>query len=894
MQEASVDLTVDGERHSLRVHPQTPLALVLRNDVGRYSVRLGCGIGECGSCAVLVDGRLERSCSIPVSEVAGRSITTPEGLGSGAVHPVQDRFLCGQAGQCGYCINGFIVAAVAAGHSGAPGDGASVPLEGHYCRCGTHVRILDAVGRTEHDAVQGRPGTTPTATHRGDGEVRRLARAQEVHRTGDRPGEDVEKHRVESWIRLTDDGRVEVNTGKVEIGQGIRTALAQIAAAQLGLPLDLVDVRSTQTTVSPDELYTAGSMSVEDSGLAVARSAVAFRRLLLERAAVMLGTAGPEGLTLDASGVSARDGATVPLAALAQHGPLLGEFGPDVQPDWSAAPIGQAVPREDLVSKLTGAPTYLHDMALEGMVHARAVLPPNWRSRLEAVDAAPVRTMPGVLDVVVDGSLVVVIADREDAAARAVTRLEGLTQWSEEDLGCTSETLFERLRELQPEDREIDAEDAAIGDGDTGSISAVYQQPYHAHASIAPSCAIGLLDGEQYTVWTHSQGVYPLRGSLSRMLDVEVQSLTVQHVDGPGCYGHNLADDAAAFAAVAARAMPGVPVRFIFSAEDEFAWEPYGSAMEVRISAGLSSDGDVEDWVHAVLTDTHNTRPDGTPDRLVPSWLIEGGKQLEWPGAGFGRGGTRNALPLYSFPRVTAYADHVRGPLRTSALRTLGAFANVFASESFMDELAEAAEVDPLEFRLRHLTDPRATEVLTRVAELAGWEPRVGPSGRGLGLAVSRYKNSKAYVAIAARVVFDEASLTVEVPEIHMVADAGVVVNPDGVLNQLEGGVIQGLSRALCEEVVFDRRGVRSRDLTTYRVLGLSRTPRIVTRLVDRPDAPPLGVGEASLGPAAAALANAIDDATGVRLRRMPFTGEQIERRLLSLDEREMSRVVIA
>lgn len=890
MADASLELIVDGERFSVEVNPQTPLAMVLRNDIGRASVRLGCGIGECGSCSVLVDGHLERSCSLPVSEAEGRSITTPEGLGAGDAHPVQERFLCGQAGQCGYCINGFIMAAVAAERPDTDDAGGDVPLEGHYCRCGTHVRILEAVGK-EGYVVHAEEAVEGPATYRGEGERQRLGQAQQMRPDPSGPREDVVADRVESWVRLTDEGRVEVNTGKVEIGQGIRTALAQIAAAQLGLPLGLVDVRSTRTTASPDEMYTAGSMSVEDSGRAVARAAVVLRRLLLDRAAVLLGVDDRSGLVLGSAGVTAPDGASVGLDVLAQHGPLEGGIDPDVQPDWTLEPIGRAVAREDLVGKLTGAATYLHDMVLEGMVHARAVLPPTWRSRLEEVDADAVRATAGVLEVVVDGSLVLVIAEREDVAARAVTRLGGLTRWSEVDLGCSSDNLFDHLGALEAEDREIDAEDARIPD--EGAVHAVYRQPYQGHASIAPSCAVALMEEGEYAIWTHSQGVYPLRGSLSRLLDIDEQSLAVQHVDGPGCYGHNLADDAAAFAAVAARAVPGRPVRFIFSAEDEFTWEPYGSAMEVRLSAALGPDGVVEDWRHAVLTDTHNTRPDGTPDRLVPSWLIEGGQQLRWPGAGFGRGGTRNALPLYAFARVSAYADHVRGPLRTSALRTLGAFANVFAAESFMDELAEVAEADPLAFRLRHLEDERAAEVLSRVAELAEWEPRVGPSGRGLGLAVSRYKNSKAYVAIAAHVVFDEASMTVEVPRIDMVADAGVIVNPDGVLNQLEGGVIQGLSRALCEEVTFDRRGVLSRDLTTYRVLGLARTPRINSRLIDRPGEPPLGVGEASLGPAAAALANAIDDATGVRLRRMPFTPEHIERHLLGLDEREMSRVVI-
>jgi CO/xanthine dehydrogenase Mo-binding subunit len=371
------------------------------------------------------------------------------------------------------------------------------------------------------------------------------------------------------------------------------------------------------------------------------------------------------------------------------------------------------------------------------------------------------------------------------------------------------------------------------------------------------------LAADRLTVWTHSQGVYPLRRELAALLAEDEARLVVRHADGPGCYGHNLADDAAAFAALAARAVPGRPVRFQFTAGDEFGWEPYGPAMSADLDAALDGSGRITAWRHRIRTGPHTSRPYGSGDRLIAAWLRTGGVARPWTGGG--QGGVRNAVPLYDLPARDIQAEYLDTPLRTSALRSLGAYFNVFAIESFMDELAEVAGADPLAFRLAHLRDERARAVLELAAETAGWH------GSGQGLAVSRYKGSAAYVAQVVEVAAGGGAPRVR--RVVTVCDAGAVVNPDGLRNQLEGGTLQGLSRALHEQVRFGRAGIESRDWASYPVLRFAEVPQLETILVNRPGTPPLGAGEAATPVTAAALANAVRAATGVRARELPLAG---------------------
>ncbi|MFW6033737.1 MAG: molybdopterin cofactor-binding domain-containing protein [bacterium] len=876
-----IRLTVNGTDHAVDVPDTTPLMYVLRNDLGCKGVRAGCSIGECGACRVIIDGRSLQSCITPVSEVVGARITTPEGLGTpDDPHPVQRAFLNEQAAQCGYCVNGMIMSVAARlGHEpAARAAEMREVLDEHLCRCGTHSRLLRAACRAA-GVDEGR--TT------GADQPAALDAAESP-----RPPQSVaDEPEVQRWLELREDGDVVAYPGKVELGQGLRTAFAQIVAGQLGLAVERVHVRPTVTGRSPDQGNTSGSFSMEHCGVALGMAAVAMRRLLRARAAAELRWP-PEEIEFEAGTVvNPATGERVPLARLAAAGPVTGTIEESDLPRWDAAPLGLPVSRDDLRTKLTGAPAYVHDLDFEGMLHARALLPPSLAAEPEGPDVDAVLALPGVRHVVQDGRYVLVVAEREEQAIRAVGRLGLDTRWKRP--ATIGERDTARLLRSLPSREHVRRRDEAAEDilAAHTSHAASYSRPYQAHGPMAPSAAVAVDDTDGLRLWTHSQGVYPLRRELAAVLGRDEDRIIVTHVDGPGCYGMNGADDAAAFAAIAARAVPGVPVRFQFSLADEFGWEPHGPGMVADLAASVDGGGAIQAWRHNVITDSHSTRPNGDGDRLMAAWLGSPGRERPW--VGLGEPGVRNAVPLYDIPALDVVAREVRGPLRTGPLRSLGAFFNVFAGESFMDELAEIAGADPVEFRLAHLRDERAIRVLRVAAEAAGWQPHVGPSGRGLGVALARYKDTKGYAAEVAEVAVDRDSGEFRVLRIVVACDAGAVVNPDGLSNQVEGGVLQGLSRTLYEELHLTADGVLEEDWTGYRSLRFRDVPEIAVTLVNRRDRPPIGVGEVSTPPAPAAVANAVDDAIGIRIRELPITPDRLRRRLEEMSEAEASRVLL-
>lgn len=882
-----VTLRVNGDSVQVAAGETTPLLYALRNDLGFVGVRTGCSIGECGACTVIADGAPLRSCIVSVGDAQTMEITTPEGLGTPQdPHPVQQAFLDEQAAQCGYCINGMIMGVAAGVETGDISDEADVRrlLEEYICRCGTHGRILRAALRAAgvHD---GRLASARAANHE-----RPPASAQDDARPTPGLPPPVERYpNVEQWLRLSDDGSVEIDAPKVELGQGIYGAMQRVVAAQLGVPTTVVRITPATTGRSVDLGHTAGSNSTEEAGIPLAHAAVAFRRLLLGRAASLLGTHTAD-VELDATIVRRTDtGEHVTLETLAAD-PIVGAIQVTDVPNWHALSAAAPEPRSDLLRKLTGAPAYVHDMALPGMLYARALLPPSYEAQLNEVpDLSAVVEASGARRIVRDGRLLLVLAEREDAAVRAVRHLETSVRWTipeDDELVDVQSMLRERPG---VEHRTLVSSDVDERLETTRSVRASYFKPYEAHAPMAGSAAVAVVTGQQLQVWTHSQSPYPLRRELSALLGRDEQHVVVHHREGPGCYGMNCADDAAALAALAACAEPGVPVRFQLSISDEFGWEPYGPAMLIDLEASLDESGRIQGWRHRSRTDTHYSRPEGVGDRLLVSWLREGGSGRSW-----GReheGGWRNSVPPYEVGVVDAMTYHVRGPLRTGPLRSLGSYAHVFAVESFMDELAELAGEDPLAFRLAHLPDERARRVLQMAGERLGWAPHVGPSGRGLGVAFARYKDSKAYAAHAVQVHVDPTSGAFTVERIVVVCDAGTVIAADGLRNQLEGATLQSLSRALNEELHVSDSGVRERDLASYRVLRFPDVPPVEVTLVDRPGEPPLGAGESATPTLAPAVANAIDDAVGIRLRTLPLTPASLERRLLEMDESEMARV---
>ena len=685
---------------------------------------------------------------------------------------------------------------------------------------------------------------------------------------------------LDSWIRIDANDRITVFTGKAELGQGVKTALIQIAAEELVVEPGRIVLVTADTSLTPNEGYTAGSQSLQDSGTAILNAAAQVRALLLRLASKRLDLP-VERLSVRDGAVRAEDGRTIAYGGLvageALHVPAQPQ-SPLSNPGMRRV-MGQSMQRVDIPAKVTGTPIYVQDLRLPGMVHARVARPPGYGARLRALDTSRIDKMPGVLGIVRDGSFIAVVAEREYQAVMAGRALAKAAAWSEKPVLPDAADIYAHLQRVPSQDTVIFGADAKPDFG-AGTIEAVYHRPYQMHGAIGPSCAVALHRQGALTVWTHSQGVYPLREAIAEMLRIPKETVRCIHMEGSGCYGHNGADDAGADAALVARAFPGRPVRVQWTREDEHAWEPYGSAMVSGAKARLDGAGNVAAFQYEVWSSTHNMRP-APAGNLAPAWHLETPfappppQPIPQPAGG----GDRNAIPLYRFPAARVVHHFVPAmPLRVSALRALGAYMNVFSIESFMDELARAARADPIEFRLRHLDDPRARDVIGMAAERFGWSRFRPQSGRGRGLGFARYKNLAAYTAVACEVEVERETGHVRVVRAVAANDSGEAVNPDGIRNQIEGGIIQSISWTLYEAVSFSRTRVTSVDWASYPILRFSQLPDSVdVHVISRPGQPFLGTGEAAQGPTAAAVANAIADATGVRMRELPFTRARVK-----------------
>jgi nicotinate dehydrogenase subunit B len=882
-----ITLVVNGQTHHLEVEPDTPLIYVLRNDLGLKAAKLGCGLEQCGACRVLIDGQAVPSCRITVRSVQGREITTLEGLGTaGALHPVQQAFIDERAVQCGFCTPGLIVAATALlDRNPQPSDGEiRTALGQNLCRCGTYERVLRAVRR-----AAGRPAATPIFEE----QVAEPPAAPAAGAEGGLPSPFADTPELDSWIRIDAGGTVTLFTGKVELGQGIRTAVAQIGAEELDVSLARIRVAPVDTDHSPDEGYTVSSMSLETSGNAIRVAAAEARQIML--------TVAYEELEAPLERLVVNDG-TITDPATGRSTTYWELFGGKafgcrvtgaVHPKGAAAYglVGRPVPRLELVAKVTGQARFVHDLELPGMVHGRVVRPPNFEARLLAVDEEAVRRLPGVLEVVRDGSFLGVIAEREEQAVLAVEALRAAATWEGQAELPPQERMLDYIL-AQPDQPMLVVRGAPV-EGPippieapaeaAQTLTATYFRPYQMHAALGPSAAVAQLDNGRLTVWTHAQGVYPPRAAIAQVLGLAEEEVRVIHVQGPGCYGHTGADDAALDAALLARAVPGRPVALKWARADEHTWEPYGPATVVQMQASLGASGEVIDWNHDVWGYAHLGRAGGSrqASALLAAWHL--GRPFPRPQPQPGRWPQysiyRNANPLYTFPRQRIVKHFVAGsPLRVSALRGLGSYASVLAIESCVDVLAQAAGADPMVFRMRYLADERARAVIQAAANKIGWQPRPRPQGdgHGRGLAFAQYKNRQCYIAVAVELSVDRASGRIRLERAVIAADAGQVVNPDGLSSQLEGGFLQGASWTLKEQVGFDRLGVTSTDWYSYPVLRLPEAPAIEIVLLNRPGKPYLGSGEASPMPTGAAIANAVFDAAGIRLRQVPFTPARV------------------
>jgi CO/xanthine dehydrogenase Mo-binding subunit len=685
---------------------------------------------------------------------------------------------------------------------------------------------------------------------------------------------------VDAFLAVNGDGTVTVFCGKVDLGQGLRIAIPQIAAEELGIGLDKIRYVEGDTALTPDQGRTSGSNGIQRGGVQIRQAAATARKALIELAAQRLNLSADDLVAADGRVTSKAGGTGIGFAD------LVGERRFDVKLDPKAplkdpatyAIVGKSLPRPDVPAKCTGGHVYMQDFAVPGMLHARVIRPPAIGARLASVDETSIKDLKDARIVRVK-DLLAVVAEDEWTAVRAARALRA--DWTAGSGLPVQADLIATLRA----DPSITVE-TLVMKGSVGAprpegakaLAASYFWPMQSHASVGPSCAVAVVGADAATVWTASQGTHGNRNTFARFLGLPRDKVRLIYVEGSGCYGMNGHEDAAADAAILSRAVAR-PVRVQWSREDEHGWDPKGPPQLLDVSGAVSSDGRILDW-RTEMWIPQATK--GLPN--IPLLAPEAAGLDHVPGLNAGLI-SQNGDPPYAAESIQVIAHWLKNtPLRPAPIRSPGKPANAFAVESFVDELAAAAGVDPVEFRLRGLKDPRGAEVIKRLAASMQWQSRPSPGrethaaiARGQGMAYVHYKHNEAYVAIGMVVAVSRSTGRIKVEQITCAHDCGQIINPDGVRAQVEGSILQTLSRVLMEEVKFDRARVTSVDWSSYPILPFSDAPGLHIDLIERPSERPLGAGEAACTPVGAALANAVHDAIGVRLRSVPFTPARVK-----------------
>jgi len=685
---------------------------------------------------------------------------------------------------------------------------------------------------------------------------------------------------LDAWIQLDNAGKATVFSGKAELGQGIKTALLQVAAEELDLPPRDVTLVTVDTLRTPDEGLTAGSHSMQDGGTAIRNAAANVRMLLLRQAAIVLNTDVDSLITTGAGTIVSNDGKTI------GYGQIAGSLTLHVQAITDAPlrskpqfrTMGHNLPRVDIPAKTTGGAAFIHDMRLPGMLHARVLRGPSEGTRLSLPSADEIEAMPGVFKYVRNGDFAAILAEREWDAIKAMRTLQS-APYELTRAPFPHGSVDETLKALPWRDIVILDTDAVVANP-VKSVAQKYSRHWISHGSIGPSCAIAWLNDDLLTIWTHSQGTFDVRRVASELLGRPIEKIRAIHAEGAGCYGQNGADDVAAEAAMLAMAVPGRPVRLQWMREQEFGWEPLGPGMVTEVDAAIDSNSRIVRWNYGVWSNPHNNRPVGAGGVLIgnevqPPFQPPEGKPIPMPEGD----GSRNSNPLYALPNMHVVYHFIEDmPIRVSALRSLGAHLNVFSIESTFDELALAGGIDPLDLRLNHMEDERARNVMQTAAANFGWRKRQKTKPlQGFGMAFARYKNLGAYCAICMEITVERDTGLITVQRVQAATDCGEIVSPNGVQNQVEGAIIQSLSWCVHEAAMNDGTIRTTFDWSAYPILRFIEVPRkIDVTVVEQPGQPFLGVAECGQGPTSAALANALADATGVRFTHMPLTPDKV------------------
>ena len=693
------------------------------------------------------------------------------------------------------------------------------------------------------------------------------------------PAKTVALDKVDGFLAVDAKGMVTVYSGKVDLGTGVRTALTQIAAEELGVPLESVTVIQGDTMLTPDQGVTYGSLSIQVGGMQIRQAAATAREALLAQAASQLG--------VERSGLTVKDGAVMASQGGAgkrvTYADLVGgrtfELPVDakapLKPSKDYTIVGKSVARLDIPDKVTGRFTYMQDFKLDGMIHARVVRPPAMKAKLVSYNDWECTKLPGYIGVVRKGTFLAVLSKTEWGAVKAAQVVE--TTWSDWAGLPEQARLWDWVRSVKINKTEpfqtVGNVAQALSAADAKTFSASYDFPVQTHGSLGPSCAVASYEDGKLTSWSASQATHLLRKQLANMLAMKADDVHCVYLEGSGCYGRNGHEDAAADAALIAREV-GVPVRVQWMRHDEHGWDPKGPPTLLDHKGAMDAKGNVTGWESNVFIPD---RPKDIVVTLVAAELAGLPKEDAHPGNIH----ASLAIP-YTVPNIKCSANWLaETPFKPSWIRTPGRMQNTFANESFLDELADAAGMDPMEFRLRNLNDARGKEVLDRLVKLAGWSPRKGSrdSGdvvRGRGVSYTKYELVRTYVGMVADVEVNRRTGEVKVTKCFVAHDCGQIINPDGLRNQIEGNVVQTVGRTLFEEIMFNRSTITSLDWETYRTIRFPEVPTIAIDLIDRPDEKPWGAGEPTAAVVPSAIANAVFDATGIRLRSVPFTPDKV------------------
>jgi nicotinate dehydrogenase subunit B len=698
---------------------------------------------------------------------------------------------------------------------------------------------------------------------------------------------------VDAFLAIGADGRVTLYTGKVDLGTGIRTALAQIAAEELDVPFDQLTITQGDTALTPDQGPTWGSFTIQNGGMQIRRAAATARKGLLELAANRLGVAAG-ALSID-NGTIKGNGRSVSYAELIGGRTFSLKLDKDapVKDPAAYAIVGKSVPRTDIPAKVTARFTYMQDFRVDGILHGRVIRPLALGADLESIDASSVTKTPGVVKVVRERNFLGVIATTEWGAIQAARELKAT--WSNWAGLPEQAQLWDYVRASKRSKDDVGSNagsSATALDNAPKRVAATYDFAIQTHGSIGPSCAVVEIKDEKVTCWSASQAPHRLRRQLAAMLTLPLNNVHCLYVEGAGCYGRNGHEDAAADAALLSRAVDGRPVRVQWMRADEHGWDPKCPPVLVDLRAGLDEAGKVLAWESEFFVPKDGVAPvpllaamlAGLPPVPAAEEFLGNNETGATVNALVLNANTRNTAIPYSIPNVKTLSHLLDDtPFRSSWLRAPGRMQNTFANECFMDELAATAGVDPLEFRLKYLSDARGVELMRRLAAIANWQQRPSPRNNtngdivtGRGICYIKYELMRTYVGAVAEVEVNRKTGEIAIQRFYVAHDCGQIINPDGLMNQIEGNVIQSISRTLKEEIQFDRSGVTSLHWATYPILTFAEVPEVVIELIDRPTEPPWGAGEPASAVVPSAIANAVFDAVGVRLRSVPFTPAKV------------------